>query len=43
MRLNEPGCQIKIALNKKLISESRYNSYLSMLKYDDYSYRVKKI
>ena len=43
MHLNEPGCQIKIALNKKLISESRYNSYLSMLKYDDYSYRVKKI
>ncbi len=43
MHLNEPGCQIKIALNKKLISESRYNSYLSMLKNDDYSYRVKKI
>jgi putative ribosome biogenesis GTPase RsgA len=29
--LNEPGCAVIEAVNKNLIPESRYNSYLGML------------
>ncbi|MGL5319045.1 MAG: ribosome small subunit-dependent GTPase A, partial [Bacteroidales bacterium] len=31
MHINEPGCAVREALEKHYISESRYNSYLSIL------------
>ena len=31
MHLKEPGCAVKAALDEHYISESRYNSYLSIL------------
>ena len=37
---NEPNCAVKIALKNGLISESRYKSYLSMLKNEDKNYRT---
>lgn len=33
--VHEPGCAVKAALSKKMISESRYNNYLSILN-DEY-------
>ena len=37
--IDEPGCAVKAALEKGLIAESRYLSYLSMYEGDDGSFR----
>ena len=31
LHLNEPNCAVLNALNKKMISESRYKSYLNLI------------
>ena len=40
LHVNEPKCAVKNALENKEIAESRYKSYLQILKGDDEHYRV---
>lgn len=39
MHLKEPNCAIKLGLEEKIISKTRYDSYIDLIKEDDYKIR----
>ena len=39
MHVKEPNCAIKLGLEEKIISKTRYDSYIDLIKEDDYKIR----